>query len=73
MREQDLLPPDKIWALLTIPEAGDDEERLQKLAEMKPFRRISGAATRQRIRSTLRADLNLAVTRRCRGHRSELG
>lgn len=31
---------------------------------MKPFRRVTGAATRQRIRSTLRAALNLAVARR---------
>lgn len=35
-----------------------------RLAEMRPFRRVTGAATRQRIRSTLRAALNLAVTRR---------
>jgi hypothetical protein len=31
---------------------------------MKPFRRVTGATTRQRIRSTLRAALNLAVARR---------
>ena len=34
-----------------------------KLAEMKPFRRITGAATRQRIRATLRAALNAAIAR----------
>ncbi|GHC37860.1 site-specific integrase [Streptomyces cinnamoneus] len=36
------------------------EERA-KLAEMKPFRKLTGAATRQRIRSTLRAALNAAI------------
>jgi integrase len=35
-----------------------------KLAEMKPFRKITGAASRQRIRATLRAALNAAITRR---------
>ncbi len=39
-----------------------------KLVEMKPFRPITGAATRQRIRSTLRAALNLAVERRLIAH-----
>lgn len=34
-----------------------------RLAEMKPFRRIAGPATRQRIRSTLRASLNAAIVR----------
>lgn len=34
-----------------------------KLAEMKPFRRITGPATRQRVRSTLRAALNAAIAR----------
>lgn len=38
------------------------EERA-KLAEMKPFRRLTGPATRQRIRSTLRAALNAAIAR----------
>jgi integrase len=33
------------------------------LAEMKPFRRITGPATRQRIRSTIRAALNSAIAR----------
>lgn len=38
------------------------EERA-KLAEMKPFRRTNGAATRQSIRRTLRAALNAAIAR----------
>lgn len=32
-----------------------------ELAEMKPYRRVSGPATRQRIRTTLRAALNAAI------------
>ncbi|MFG2756770.1 tyrosine-type recombinase/integrase [Streptomyces wuyuanensis] len=36
------------------------EERA-KLAEMNPFRKITGASTRQRIRATLRAALNDAI------------
>ncbi|MFJ2580005.1 tyrosine recombinase XerC [Kitasatospora aureofaciens] len=39
-----------------------------KLAEMKPFRRITGPATRQRIRSTLRAALNAAIVRQLITH-----
>ncbi|MGW2539459.1 site-specific integrase [Kitasatospora sp. NPDC001574] len=39
-----------------------------KLAEMKPFRRITGPATRQRIRSTLRAALNAAIVRQLSTH-----
>ncbi|PJN22394.1 tyrosine recombinase XerC [Kitasatospora sp. CB02891] len=39
-----------------------------RLAEMKPFRRITGAATRQRIRSTLRAALNVAIARKLITH-----
>ncbi len=35
-----------------------------KLAEMKPFRKVTGAATRQRIRATLRAALNDAIAQR---------
>ncbi|WP_301126672.1 hypothetical protein [Streptomyces cacaoi] len=38
------------------------EERA-KLAERKPFRKITGAARRQRIRATLRAALNDAIAR----------
>lgn len=38
------------------------EERA-RLGEMKPFRKLTGAATRQRIRSTLRAALNAAIGR----------
>ncbi|WP_438478995.1 site-specific integrase [Streptomyces asiaticus] len=38
------------------------EERA-KLAEMKPFRKTNGAATRQSIRRTLRAALNAAIAR----------
>ncbi|AGP56155.1 site-specific integrase [Streptomyces rapamycinicus] len=38
------------------------EERA-KLAEMKPFRRTNGEATRQSIRRTLRAALNAAIAR----------
>lgn len=34
-----------------------------KLAEMNPFRRITGPATQQRIRSTLRIALNAAIAR----------
>lgn len=40
------------------------EEERARLAKLKPFRPVTGAATRQRIRSTLRAALNLAVARR---------
>ncbi|RPF41822.1 site-specific recombinase XerD [Streptomyces sp. Ag109_G2-6] len=32
-----------------------------KLAEMKPFRKVTGPATRQRVRATLRAALNDAI------------
>lgn len=46
---------------------GEEKARLAaeraKLADMKPFRRITGPATRQRIRSTLRASLNAAIVR----------
>ncbi|MCP9209316.1 site-specific integrase [Streptomyces sp. NEAU-Y11] len=38
------------------------EERA-RLAEMKPFRKTNGAATRQSIRRTLRAALNAAIAR----------
>lgn len=34
-----------------------------KLADMKPFRRITGPATKQRIRATLRTALNAAIRR----------
>lgn len=34
-----------------------------KLAEMKPFRRVTRAATKQRIRATLRTALNKAIAR----------
>ncbi|WP_043180883.1 site-specific integrase [Streptomyces sp. NRRL F-5123] len=34
-----------------------------KLADMKPYRRITGPATKQRIRATLRAALNAAIAR----------
>ncbi|MDV5147215.1 tyrosine-type recombinase/integrase [Streptomyces sp. SBC-4] len=48
------------------PKAGERarlaEERA-KLEEMKPYRRITGAATKQRIRSTLRTALNGAIAR----------
>ncbi|MDT3395476.1 tyrosine-type recombinase/integrase [Streptomyces sp. B1866] len=33
-----------------------------KLAEMKPYRRVTGPATQQRIRATLRAALNSAIS-----------
>lgn len=39
------------------------EAERAKLAEMKPFRRTTGPATRQRIRSTLRVALNAAIAR----------
>ncbi|MEU3906332.1 site-specific integrase [Streptomyces goshikiensis] len=35
----------------------------EKLAEMKPFRKLTGPATRQSIRRTLRAALNAAIAR----------
>lgn len=35
----------------------------EKLAEMKPYRKLTGAATRQSIRRTLRAALNAAIAR----------
>ncbi|MEE4546746.1 site-specific integrase [Streptomyces sp. V4-01] len=38
-------------------------EEKAKLARMKPYRRITGPATKQRIRSTLRAALNAAIAR----------
>lgn len=38
------------------------EERA-RLAAMKPYRKLTGPATRQRIRSTLRAALNAAIAR----------
>jgi integrase len=38
------------------------EERA-RLAEMKPYRRITGPATKQRIRATLRTALNAAIRR----------
>jgi integrase len=34
-----------------------------KLAQMKPFRKVTNAATRQRIRATLRTALNAAIAR----------
>lgn len=48
-------PSDENRALLEVERA--------KLAAMPPFRRITGPATRQRIRATLRAALNTAITR----------
>ncbi|MFF3060900.1 tyrosine recombinase XerC [Streptomyces sp. NPDC057909] len=49
-----------------VPKASEREqlaaERV-KLAGMKPYRRITGPATKQRIRSTLRAALNGAIRR----------
>lgn len=45
--------------------AAAERERLAaeraKLAEMKPFRKITGPATKQRVRATLRAALNAAI------------
>ncbi|KJK54727.1 integrase, partial [Saccharothrix sp. ST-888] len=38
------------------------EERT-KLAAMQPYRKLTGPATRQRVRSTLRAALNAAIAR----------
>lgn len=48
------------------PTAAERERLAQeraKLAEMKPFRKTNGAATRQRIRATLRTALNAAIAR----------
>ncbi|MER5892313.1 site-specific integrase [Streptomyces sp. NPDC001876] len=38
------------------------EAERAKLAEMSPFRKVTGPATKQRIRSTLRAALNAAIS-----------
>lgn len=49
-----------------VPKASEREQlaaERAKLAEMKPYRRITGPATKQRIRSTLRAALNGAIRR----------
>ncbi|MCM2579522.1 site-specific integrase [Streptomyces meridianus] len=49
-----------------VPKAAEREQLASergKLAAMPPFRRTAGAATRQRIRSTLRAALNKAISR----------
>lgn len=43
--------------------AGEIDAEKAKLAEMPPFRRTTGPATKQRIRSTLRAALNKAIAR----------
>ncbi|MET9516424.1 site-specific integrase [Streptomyces sp. NPDC002994] len=54
------------------PGAPKESERAQleaeraKLAEMKPYRRITGPATKQRIRATLRTALNGAIRRQLR-------
>ncbi|MBT2451817.1 site-specific integrase [Streptomyces sp. ISL-43] len=52
--------------LALIPWKGRDHRARRKamkaaIAEMDPYRRIVGAATRQRVRSTLRAALNAAI------------
>ncbi|MGC0317323.1 site-specific integrase [Kitasatospora acidiphila] len=47
----------------TAAERARLEQERARLAEMKPFRRITGPATRQRIRSTLRIALNAAIAR----------
>ncbi|KDN84411.1 integrase [Kitasatospora cheerisanensis KCTC 2395] len=52
----------------TAEEAAQLAAERARLAEMKPFRRITGPATRQRIRSTLRAALNAAIVRRLITH-----
>ncbi|MFD9225234.1 tyrosine recombinase XerC [Streptomyces sp. NPDC060064] len=46
-----------------VSERAQLEAERAKLAEMKPYRRVTGAATKQRIRSTLRAALNGAIRR----------
>lgn len=46
-----------------VSERAQLEAERAKLAEMKPYRRITGPATKQRIRSTLRAALNGAIRR----------
>lgn len=49
-----------------VPKASEREQlaaERAKLAEMKPYRRLTGPATKQRIRSTLRAALNGAIRR----------
>ncbi len=54
------------WGRRSRP-PGHEREQLAaeraKLAAMKPYRKITGPATRQRIRSTLRAALNAAISR----------
>lgn len=52
--------------LARIPWKGREPRALRKamkaaIAEMEPYRRIVGPATRQRVRSTLRAALNAAI------------
>lgn len=52
--------------LATVPIKGAENRARRKalhaeLAEMPPFRRTTGAATRQRIRATLRTALNDAI------------
>ncbi|MFB6948928.1 tyrosine recombinase XerC [Streptomyces niveus] len=52
------------WGKRSRPPASEtarlDQERA-KLAEMPPYRRVTGAATQQRIRATLRSALNSAI------------
>jgi integrase len=55
-----------IEALSQIPWKGREHRTRRKtmkaaIAEMKPYGRITGPATRQRVRSTLRAALNAAI------------
>ncbi|WP_046505923.1 site-specific integrase [Streptomyces odonnellii] len=54
------------WGKRSRPPASEtarlDQERA-KLAEMPPYRRVTGPATQQRIRATLRSALNSAISR----------
>ncbi|MFF7200481.1 tyrosine recombinase XerC [Streptomyces sp. NPDC008141] len=54
------------WGKRSRPPAAETARLTQeraKLAEMKPYRRITGPATQQRIRATLRAALNSAISK----------
>ncbi|WJD99732.1 site-specific integrase [Streptomyces antimycoticus] len=53
------------WGKRSRPPASETERlavERAKLAEMSPYRRVTGAATQQRIRATLRAALNGAIS-----------
>ncbi|MFD5425246.1 tyrosine-type recombinase/integrase [Streptomyces sp. NPDC127084] len=46
-----------------VSERAQLEQEREKLADMKPYRRVTGPATKQRIRATLRTALNGAIRR----------